>query len=169
MHIHVGDDLTIRHTRVHLFCCKPHAQPQSYFVIVLIEDDYIHTPHRDQLFNRAQSTRTLKPCALHRSSEKIDFSALRIIHVSLNYSRACQINPQNNSERSHRRSKKALHNSHLFERALLSLWLKKLKGCARFSSPSLFAKHEIAASRTDVIGQLLDIVSIFWLPTLECF
>jgi hypothetical protein len=33
--------------------------------------------------------------------------------------------------------KNTLHNSRFFERALLSLWLKKLKGCGRFSSPSL--------------------------------
>jgi hypothetical protein len=58
---------------------------------------------------------------------RLNLSALRIIRVSLNYSRAYQINPQNNSERSHRVSEKTLHNSRLFERPLLSLWLKKLK------------------------------------------
>jgi hypothetical protein len=47
-----------------------------------------------------------------------------------------QINPQNNSERSHRGSKNR-HNSRLFERALLLLWLKKLKGCTRFCASSL--------------------------------
>jgi serine/threonine protein kinase len=40
-----------------------------------------------------------------------------------------------------------LHNSRLFERALLSLWLKKLKGYTRFSSPGLILIHRADQDR----------------------
>jgi hypothetical protein len=123
------------------FICRPHPLSKGIF----IGSSYLHTRELSavaQIWGDLareiyvchsggfrSSTRSTKPCTLHRSSEKIQ--------VSLNYSRAYQINPQNSSERSHRVSKEPLPNSRFFERALLSLWLKKLKGCARISRPSL--------------------------------